>query len=83
MRLINVQTLGLEEFADTRIPTYAILSHTWEDEEMTFDDMQSTKRPTHKRGFKKISLTAKQALDDDIFYVWVDTCCKPFQLDTF
>ncbi|EME50300.1 hypothetical protein DOTSEDRAFT_145060, partial [Dothistroma septosporum NZE10] len=54
---------------------YAILSHTWDDEEVTFDDMQNLEAARMKQGFKKIELTCKQALEDDFQYVWVDTCC--------
>ncbi|KAF5350767.1 hypothetical protein D9758_010383 [Tetrapyrgos nigripes] len=40
MRLLNTETLKVREFF-TEIPRYAILSHTWEDEEITFQDIQS------------------------------------------
>ncbi|CAN9217397.1 unnamed protein product [Alternaria alternata] len=46
MRLINCSTLQLEEFFGHNIPRYAILSHTWGDEEVSFADFvssQSTK----------------------------------------
>ncbi|KAK1655484.1 heterokaryon incompatibility protein-domain-containing protein [Colletotrichum phormii] len=36
MRLINVDSLQLEEFFDDDMPEYAILSHTWERDEVTF-----------------------------------------------
>ncbi|KAF5318370.1 hypothetical protein D9758_018675 [Tetrapyrgos nigripes] len=39
-RLLNTKTLRVQEFF-TEIPRYAILSHTWEDEEVTFQDIQS------------------------------------------
>lgn len=38
MRLINIETLALEEFFGDSIPRYAILSHTWEAEEISFQD---------------------------------------------
>jgi hypothetical protein len=40
MWLINVETLKLDEFHD-KIPRYAILSHTWrnDNEELTFRDV--------------------------------------------
>ncbi|KAF5363057.1 hypothetical protein D9758_012640 [Tetrapyrgos nigripes] len=40
MRLLNTKTLRLQEFL-TDIPRYAILSHTWENEEVTFQDIQN------------------------------------------
>ena len=39
MRLINVKTGALEEFSAANIPKYAILSHTWGDDEVTFQDL--------------------------------------------
>ncbi|KAE9571193.1 Vegetative incompatibility protein HET-E-1 [Colletotrichum fructicola] len=39
MRLINANTLELEEFFDDNIPRYAILSHTWGQEEVSFQDL--------------------------------------------
>ncbi|KAF6836345.1 HET domain-containing protein [Colletotrichum musicola] len=39
MRLVNVNTLKLEEFFNANIPRYAILSHTWGKDEVTFQDL--------------------------------------------
>ena len=38
MRLINTVTLELEEYIGKNIPPYAILSHTWGDDEFVFSD---------------------------------------------
>ncbi|KAI0513268.1 heterokaryon incompatibility protein-domain-containing protein [Xylaria bambusicola] len=38
MRLIDVNTLKLHEFFGDQIPPYAILSHTWEAEEVTYEE---------------------------------------------
>lgn len=35
MRLINVYTLDMEEYFDSNVPDYAILSHTWGQEELS------------------------------------------------
>jgi hypothetical protein len=42
MRLLNTttNTIKLEDFTGKDKPTYAILSHTWEDEEVTFQDLK-------------------------------------------
>src|SRR5271156_2671123 len=40
MRLLNVKTRKSEEFFDN-IPPYAILSHRWGDDEVTFQDIKS------------------------------------------
>ncbi|KAE9375134.1 HET-domain-containing protein [Stipitochalara longipes BDJ] len=78
MRLLNAQTLQLEEFwegGSTR-PKYAILSHTWGSEEVTLQEMQgNTNLIRHKSGFSKIRDSCDQARRDQYDYVWVDTCC--------
>lgn len=43
MRLINTATLLLEDFTLRDIPLYAILSHTWGEDEVTFQDMVACK----------------------------------------
>jgi hypothetical protein len=40
MRLLNTHTLKLEEFGDTSNVVYAILSHTWREKDITFQDME-------------------------------------------
>ncbi|KAB2099551.1 hypothetical protein AG0111_0g12110 [Alternaria gaisen] len=74
MRLINCSTLQLEEFFGDNIPRYAILSHTWGGEEVSFADF-SLGHPTSRSGYRKIDLTCKQAIADGLGYAWVDTCC--------
>ncbi|OJZ92803.1 hypothetical protein ASPFODRAFT_202564 [Aspergillus luchuensis CBS 106.47] len=74
MRLINARTLGLEEFVGQNFPKYAILSHTWGQDEVTFQDMQ-TPTATKKLGYAKIKHSCERALQDSLDYVWVDTCC--------
>lgn len=79
MRLLRVDkdiNLVFEEFINERIPPYAILSHTWGNGEVGFEDMEngSGKR---KEGFSKIYKCAKKARAHEINYIWVDTCCMP------
>ncbi|KAF7188045.1 Vegetative incompatibility protein HET-E-1, partial [Pseudocercospora fuligena] len=38
MRLINTETLRIEEFSDENLPKYAILSHTWGSDETSYYD---------------------------------------------
>ena len=76
MRLINATTMQLEYFmADP--PPYAILSHTWEDDEVTFQDFTDPNRAvtSTKKGFAKIQLACQLAKQASIAYAWVDTCC--------
>jgi hypothetical protein len=76
MRLINCKTLNLEEFFGDKIPRYAILSHTWGDEEVSFAELSLNQAATATRaGYQKIVFTCKQAREDGLEYAWVDTCC--------
>ncbi|KAH8811438.1 heterokaryon incompatibility protein-domain-containing protein, partial [Xylogone sp. PMI_703] len=75
MRLINVETYDLVEF-ETDVSGYAILSHTWGDEEVTFQDMhRGLDFARRKKGFTKIQGTCSRAKADGFSYAWVDTCC--------
>jgi hypothetical protein len=68
MRLINVRklieqdTVQLEEFFEKRIPKYVILSHTWGDKEVSFQDTASSSARV-KAGFSKLKETCRLALD--------------------
>jgi len=76
MWLLNSITLQLESFDGVNIPSYAILSHRWEDDEVNFRDITKRKtNPAGKKGYYKIDMCCKQALKDGLSYVWVDTCC--------
>lgn len=76
MRLINTRTLKFEEFYCHPIPErYAILSHTWEEDEVTFQDWQDFSIASKKKGFFKIKAACKQAVKNDLGYLWVDTNC--------
>ncbi|KAK8088404.1 hypothetical protein PG997_003365 [Apiospora hydei] len=84
MWLINVDTLELEHVLDHEATEYAILSHTWEDGEVTFQefrdrhdgDVAATVRV--KKGWRKIerfcALTRGYG-GRRLRYAWVDTCC--------
>jgi hypothetical protein len=54
MRLINCKSLELEEFFGNHIPDYAILSHTWGGEEVTFLNLPLHQAPAiAKSGYPK------------------------------
>lgn len=79
MHLINTKSLELESFSASKIPSYAILSHTWQDEEITFEDitsgharLQDAKR---KKGWRKIAGSCHKAERHHLAYIWIDTCC--------
>lgn len=74
MRLINTSTGAFEEFIGRNIPEYAILSHTWEDEEVSYQDYLGGACPL-KKGYEKIRKTCELARESGVVYAWVDTCC--------
>jgi hypothetical protein len=75
MRLLNTSTLQLHEFFG-KIPGYAILSHTWEKEEVTFQDLTLRREAAKKmKGYLKIEGACRTAKAYDYEFVWVDTCC--------
>ena len=53
MRLLHTSTLVLAEFEDGNVPRYAILSHTWDDGEVTLRDMEDGRAVT-KRAYEKV-----------------------------
>ncbi len=72
MRLLHTKTLELHEFIGDHIPPYAILSHRWEDAEVTFQDLRDG-RGAEKGGWTKIVDCCKQAAKDTFEYT-VSTC---------
>lgn len=81
MRLIQVnQDGGLSLtggfIRDDTIPPYAILSHTWHCEEITYDDFTNHQELSrHKPGYAKLLFCAQQATRDGLQYFHVDACC--------
>lgn len=73
MRLLNTTTLELVNFIKD-VPQYVILSHTWGDGEVTFDDID---KPYAKdlAGYRKIVHCCQQAVIDGFDWAWIDTCC--------
>ena len=77
MRLLNTSTPSrpkLESFNENEIPPYAILSHTWGTDEVSFHDIQSSDF-ADKGGFAKLQFACTEARKRGWDYVWVDTCC--------
>ncbi|KAK4443097.1 heterokaryon incompatibility protein-domain-containing protein [Podospora aff. communis PSN243] len=76
MRLLETSSLAFEEYNDlSLIPSYAILSHTW-DKEVTFDDMNGDRESLRRRqGFQKVTNFCLKAREHLLNYAWVDTCC--------
>ncbi|KAK4889224.1 hypothetical protein LTR27_011982 [Elasticomyces elasticus] len=73
MRLLNTTTLELHEFANP--PVYAILSHRWSDEEVTYEDYSLVQRARRK--------TASEELLDEVSkirsrsgFTKIEACCR-------
>ncbi|RSL74203.1 hypothetical protein CEP51_011630 [Fusarium floridanum] len=75
MWLINTETLKLESVVNPETVEYAILSHTWEEEEVSFQEFQDLRSARTKKGFGKIKKTCRLAKKHGYQYAWVDTCC--------
>jgi hypothetical protein len=79
MRLLQLETngeVGLTKDLISNIPPYAILSHTWgdDDQEVTLRDLAESSG-SGKAGYRKIQFCAEQAARDGLQHFWVDTCC--------
>ncbi|KAI0436098.1 heterokaryon incompatibility protein-domain-containing protein [Xylaria telfairii] len=78
MRLLIHNSSGsfdLTEYpAGSTIPRYAILSHRWGPEEVTYEDLKHG-TGVRKSGYYKIRFCAEQARRDGLRHPWVDTCC--------
>ncbi|KAI0010093.1 heterokaryon incompatibility protein-domain-containing protein [Xylariaceae sp. FL0662B] len=75
MYLIDVHDFSLHMFIGENIPPYAILSHTWGEEEVSFQDMTNVPAARKKKGFAKIAGCCAQTIREGLDWAWVDTCC--------
>ncbi|KAL9032365.1 MAG: hypothetical protein Q9180_006543 [Flavoplaca navasiana] len=72
--------MGLCDFNLVSTSQYAILSHRWGPQEVSFQDMQTFrvtgKPPTEGHlGFEKIKRCCDLARNQQYAYLWIDTCC--------
>jgi hypothetical protein len=78
MRLLSCSTednFELTTFDDESLPPYAILSHTWADnQEVTYDEVVAG-TGKQKAGYAKLRFCRERAAKDGLKYFWVDTCC--------
>jgi hypothetical protein len=84
MRLLYTADNGrlgwTNDLVGDQIPPYAILSHTWDGQEVAYKDLHNYRDiedvdPRLKGGYQKIFFCATQAKRDGLDYFWVDTCC--------
>lgn len=68
----------MKEFiSDDDLPPYAILSHTWEEDEVSFQQWETrdTLDISHMQGYKKIRKFGQEAASNGFQWAWADTCC--------
>jgi hypothetical protein len=81
MRLLNAKTYELKSFNRDKVPDYVILSHRWNIEELTFDDIRTdplsdqNSQARKKLGFSKVEGACKLANEDGYCWIWIDSCC--------
>jgi hypothetical protein len=66
--------LALRVFSGTDIPSYAILSHRWTDDEVLFKNIEND-TSVDRAGYPKLRGAIRQAREDGFAYLWDDTCC--------
>ena len=76
MYLLNTSTFQLHRFLGDKVPPYVILSHTWGDGEVLFQDIEKPRLHYEQlKGFSKIDKCCALARSDGWEYVWIDNCC--------
>lgn len=74
MWLLDTTTLELKHVVSGTECKYAILSHTWGEEEVLFQDMK-TKEARRKPGWAKVTGACRTARYDGYSWIWIDTVC--------
>jgi hypothetical protein len=74
MRLLNTDTLEIHQFFGITTPSYAILSHRWEADEVSFQDVRD-RQNLNAYGWAKVNRCCALAKRNGHLYVWIDTCC--------
>ncbi|KAI9689320.1 MAG: hypothetical protein M1822_009970 [Bathelium mastoideum] len=76
MRLINTISLTFREFFDSQRPPYAILSHTWEDQEVSYLDFLFLTSNPHKDVMGAIQALLKNPSTDSRGFKKITSWCK-------
>ena len=80
MRLLHTEDLVLKEFLGQNIPSYAIISHRWTDEEVSYHAFLRERRrfldgQCRGYGWLKIAHACDLARYRRLEWVWLDTVC--------
>ena len=74
MRLIDTNKIQLVPYLVADPPPYAILSHTWREDELIYSELMNG-YGMDKKGYKKIKYLCDLARKDNLEYAWIDTAC--------
>lgn len=75
MRLLRVHSYKFVEYASEReAPRYGILSHRWQDDEVSYSNVVDG-QAQKKKGWTKIRTFCQRCAEDGLSLAWVDTCC--------
>ena len=74
MRLLSTSDRVFREFLGQYKPPYAILSHRWGEEEVSYKDLRKS-WPKDGAGLSKIVAFRDLAFHEGFDWCWVDTCC--------
>ena len=82
MRLLNTKSLELSRpYVPSNVPDYAIFSHRWNTEEVTYADIcnvpisQLQSQTRTRNAIAKIQGVCELALKDGYTWIWIDNCC--------
>ena len=87
MRLIDVNTFAQQDrFVDGKTPPYAILSHVWGKDEVSYQNLKDIREDgfndrllreaiDKNAGNSKIAHACAQARKAGLGWIWIDTCC--------
>lgn len=77
MRLLRTSDITLHEFLQDGIPDYAILSHRWTGDEVSFQSLIGglTKKQMKSSGYRKIVNSCRVVRENKFEWMWIDTCC--------
>lgn len=89
MRLLQTKTLELGDFLGSQVPPYAILSHRWGQQEVTYKEMRRFQKDNLNAskeeryhvaqlsgpGMAKIKNFCQKASENGFDWGWIDTCC--------
>lgn len=84
MRLLHTKSLTFKEFTPGQLPPYAIISHRWGLQEITYQDLVTGNFNHSGDGYRKLkgACWLAQRLKYPFEWIWFDSCCINKQSST-